>query len=103
MVNYDVTIPANLLSSFFAEPNAVAKLLEAVLNQVLDAQARDQIGAEPYERTEGRVAYRNGYRPRQLYTRVGQLTLRVPQFRDGQFSTEIFSRYQRSEQALVLS
>ena len=103
MVDYDVTIPANLLSSFLAEPNAVAKLLEAVLNQVLDAQARDQIGAEPYERTEGRVAYRNGYRPRQLYTRVGQLTLRVPQFRDGQFSTEIFSRYQRSEQALVLS
>ena len=39
MVDYDVTIPANLLSGFLAEPNAVAKLLEAVLDQVLDAQA----------------------------------------------------------------
>jgi len=43
------------------------------------------------------------YRTRQLYSRVGPLTLRVPQFRDGTFSTEIFQRYQRSEQALVLA
>ena len=103
MADYDITIPADFLSSFLAEPGSVAKLLEAVLNQILDAQAKEQIGAAPYERTEGRVAYRNGYRPRQLYTRVGRLCLRVPQFRDGQFSTEIFGRYQRSEQALVLS
>ncbi|MCG8529926.1 MAG: IS256 family transposase [Desulfovibrionales bacterium] len=103
MAETNVTIPADFLSSFLSEPNGFAKLLETVLNQILNAQAEDQIGAAPYERTEGRVAYRNGYRTRQLYTRVGQLTLRVPQFRDGQFSTEIFARYQRSEQALVLS
>lgn len=42
-------------------------------------------------------------RPRKLATRVGPLTLRVPQVRDGQFSTELFARYQRSEQALVLA
>jgi putative transposase len=41
--------------------------------------------------------------PRQLTTRVGALTLLVPQVRDGQFSTELFARYQRSEQALVLT
>lgn len=73
------------------------------MNQVLDAQATEQIGAGRYERFKGRMAYRNGFRSRQLSTRVGHLTLQVPQLRDGQFCIEIFKRYQRSEQALILS
>ncbi len=63
----------------------------------------EHIGASRHERTESRQAYRNGHRPRRLYSRVGPLSLRVPQSRDGGFSTEIFRRYQRSEQALVLA
>ena len=47
--------------------------------------------------------YRNGHRARTLYTRVGPVTLLVPQTRDGSFSTDIFKRYQRSEQAFVLA
>jgi putative transposase len=46
---------------------------------------------------------RSGTRVRTLYTRVGPLSLQVPQLRDGSFSTEIFKRYQRSEQAFVLA
>ena len=68
-----------------------------------EAEMTEHLGAERYERTETRQAYRNGYRARRLSTRVGTLTLRVPQSRDGSFSTELFSRYQRSEQALVLA
>ena len=48
-----------------------------------------------------RLGYRSGYYSRTLVTRVGKLELRVPQDRDGRFSTELFERYQRSEQALV--
>ena len=103
MADYEITVPETLLSSLLSEQEGLAKLLEEVLNQILDAQVNEHVGAKRYERSQQRVAYRNGYRPRQLYTRVGPLTLRVPQMRDGQFSTEIFSRYQRSEQALVLS
>lgn len=103
MADYEINVPGNLLSSLLTEQNGLSNLVEAVLNQILDAQASEQVGAQRYERSDERVAYRNGYRPRQLYTRVGPLTLRVPQMRDGQFSTEIFARYQRSEQALVLS
>ena len=103
MTEYELKVPGSLLSSLLGEKDAIAGLLEEVLNQVLEAQVTEQIGAGRYERTEGRAAYRNGYRARQLYTRVGPLTLRVPQLRDGSFSTEIFARYQRSEQALVLS
>ncbi len=58
---------------------------------------------ERYERQDERMGYRNGYRTRQLYTRVGPITLQVPQTRDGGFSTDIFQRYQRSEQAFVLA
>lgn len=56
-----------------------------------------------YERSEERLSYRNGYRTRQLYTRVGPIVLQVPQTRDGAFSTEIFKRYQRSKQAFCFS
>lgn len=52
---------------------------------------------------EERKGYRNGSYPRQLTTRVGRLTLRVPRTRNGELSTELFQRYQRSEQALVLA
>lgn len=103
MADYEINVPGNLLSRIMTEQNGLASLLEAVLNQVLDAQASEQLGAERYERSDERVAYRNGYRPRRIYTRVGPLTLQVPQFRDGQFSTEIFARYQRSEQAFVIA
>ena len=81
----------------------VSKLIESVLNQILEAQAEESLGADKYERTDERVGYRNGYRPRQLFTRVGPITLQVPQTRDGSFSTEIFKRYQRSEQAFILA
>jgi transposase-like protein len=102
MTDYEIKLPSELVSSLLSEGNGFAQLLTGVLNQVLEAQATEQIGAGPYERSEGRGGYRNGVRPRTIYTRVGSLTLRVPQFRDGSFSTEIFGRYQRSEQAFVL-
>ena len=53
--------------------------------------------------SDERRAYRNGYRERELTTRVGKLRLMVPRIRNGEFSTDLFLRYQRSEQALVLS
>jgi len=56
-----------------------------------------------YERIDECTAYRNGFRNRQLTTRVGHLNLRVPRHWNGDSSTELFERYQRSEQALVLA
>ncbi|MDT2265453.1 transposase [Paenibacillus larvae] len=82
----------------------VAKLLESVLNQVLQAQVSEIKWKQIcYERTENRKAYRNGSYPHGLHTRVGTITLSVPRIRGGKFTTELFSRYQRSEQALILA
>jgi len=83
--------------------SGVAKLLEKVFDAVLQGQASEQLKAEPYERCDRRTSYRNGYRERTLATRVGTLTLHVPKFRDGTFSTDLFRNYQRSEKALLLS
>lgn len=103
MTDYNVTVGKELLPELLSSQDGLAKLVEGVLNQVLEAQLSESLGADKYQRNEERVGYRNGYRPRQLYTRVGPITLQVPQTRDGSFSTDIFKRYQRSEQAFVLA
>lgn len=79
------------------------ELVEQLLQQILEQEMVEIIGADKHERSDGRKGYRSGYYHRTLYTRVGKLELRVPQDRQGRFSTELFARYQRSEQALVSS
>ncbi len=104
MAGIDITVDDALINGLFSgDGTGVAKLMESMLNQVLIAQAEDAAGAGRYERSDVRQAYRSGTRLRTLYTRVGPLTLQVPQLRDGSFSTDIFKRYQRSEQAFVLA
>ena len=76
-------------------------LVQWLLQEVLEQEMRDAIGAAKSERTEGRQGYRSGSYPRQLVTRVGTMELRVPQDRQGRFSTQLFERYQRSGKALV--
>lgn len=103
MTGYEINVGAELLPGLLNGPNGLAKLVETVLNQVLEAQITESLGAQRHERSDERQGYRNGYRARTLYTRVGPVTLQVPQTRDGSFSTDIFKRYQRSEQAFVLA
>src|ERR1700732_4836164 len=76
-------------------------LVRTALQEVLEAEMTEALGAEKGERAAGRQGYRSGYYGRTLITRVGKLELRVPQDRTGRFSTELFERYQRSERALV--
>lgn len=76
-------------------------LVREIVQQVLEAEMEEAVGAGKGERTTRRVGYRSGYYSRTLITRVGKLELRVPQDRQGRFSTRLFERYQRSEKALV--
>ena len=78
-------------------------LVAWLVQELLDVEFSEFMAVEPYERSEERQGYRNGYRQRDLFTRVGRLTLRVPRDREGRFSTRLFERYQRSEKALVLA
>jgi len=83
--------------------DALREIVQDLLQEMLEGEMTEVIGASKSERVDGRVGYRSGHYNRTLITRVGKLELRVPQDRDGRFSTELFERYQRSEQALVAS
>src|ERR1051325_1487793 len=76
-------------------------LAEEALNQVLQAEMTEFLGAAPGARSDTRSGYRAGYYSRGLITRIGKIELRVPRDRSGEFSTALFERFQRSEKALV--
>ena len=81
--------------------SAVSELLEAfrtgegvdliresvrmVMQELIEAEATEVIGAGPYERTDERVTERNGARPRLLATKAGDIELRIPKLRKGSF------------------
>jgi putative transposase len=83
------------------DPDFLRPLVQSLVQEALEAEMTALLGAAKGERTADRQGYRSGYYERGLVTRVGKLELRVPQDRDGRFSTELFERYQRSEKALV--
>jgi transposase-like protein len=95
-------IPKDLLEDYFIDQeDGLKKLLTWFLNLVMQFEAMEQIDAEPYQRVGSRKAYRNGYKERSLKTRVGELTLKKPQFREIPFQTKVFDRYSRVERALI--
>lgn len=76
-------------------------MVQQAMQSVLELEMEECLQAGRYERSEGRMGYRSGYYRRRLVTRVGTISLRVPQDRSGHFSTQVFEQYQRSEKALV--
>ena len=92
-----------LQGALLDDPEFLRGIIERVVQEILETEMQDHIGAAPYERNKDRRGQRNGYKPRMLRTRVGTLNLLIPQDREGTFSTSIFTRYQRNEKALVLA
>jgi putative transposase len=95
------TSSAAVKDILLSNPDGLRDVVRAVLQEVLESEMNEALAASKGERTPERLGYRSGYYSRTLITRVGKLELRVPQDRSGHFSTELFERYQRSEQALV--
>lgn len=101
------------------ENTAIGQMLEAViedgmegleaaisllLNEAMKVERNRVLGAEPWQRTEHRRGYANGYKPKSLNTRIGKLSLRVPQVRgDVTFYPSALDRGLRSERALKLA
>jgi putative transposase len=95
-------MPIELLEDYLIDQeDGVKKLLTWFLNLVMQFEAMEQIEAEPYQRIDSRKAHRNGYKERSLKTRVGELRLKKPQFREYPFETKVFERYSRVEKALI--
>lgn len=89
--------------ALFQDDEALRLLVQTTVQELLEAEMDEALGAGKGERTDQRRGYRSGYYGRKLTTRVGTLELRVPQDRGGLFRTEVFARYQRSEKALLLA
>ena len=88
---------------FSENPDYVRQLVQRACQDIIEAERTEHLGAESYERTEGRKGYRSGYKSRQLKTRVGKLELRVPQTKGTSFYPTLFEKYQRSEKALTVT
>lgn len=101
MTQIEVSFDEETLRKVLLGDKGAEVLLEKVMNEILQAEMTEHLGAGPGERTDQRSGYRNGSYERMLTTRIGQLKLEVPRDREGTFCTELFERYQRSEKALV--
>ncbi len=77
--------------------------VEILINEAMRIERDRHLNATAYERTEERIGYANGYKPKQLNTRLGSLNLSIPQVREGNFYPSFLDRGIRSERALKLS
>ena len=102
MARKEYTQSLSELKEILAEDGEFLRpLVQGLVQELLETEMEQCLGAGHYERTSERQGYRSGHYSRSLVTRVGKIELRVPQDREGRFRTEIFERYQRSEKALV--
>ncbi|MHC2357718.1 hypothetical protein ACVMB3_007241 [Sinorhizobium meliloti] len=95
------TASAAVKDILLSNPDGLREVIRTVMQEVLEAEMDEALGAAKGERTPERLGYRSGHYGRTLITRVGKLELRVPQDRSGHFSTELFERYQRPLGALI--
>lgn len=95
---------SDLVRAYLVDPeDGMKNVIAEFLNEVMEVEAAEQIGANRYERTDKRKDYRNGFKPKSLKTRYGEIELRKPQFRDHSFESKVFSNYARIEKAIVLA
>jgi putative transposase len=104
MAGIDIGQIGGLLQEAFSTEGGLRRLLEAVVNAGMVAEASAHVGAEPHERSEARRGHRNGTKPRTFKTRAGKLELSVPQVRGCEpYHPSLFARWERSERALLVA
>lgn len=82
---------------------AIPELIRIVVNQAMQEERAHYLQAGEYERTEDRKGYANGYKPKTVKTRVGEITFSVPQVREGGFYPSVLEKGLRSERALTMT
>ena len=98
------SLPSELVELVAAEGlDALPELMRIVINAAMQAERQKFLGAEPYQRTEERRAHANGFKPKTVKTRVGEIIFDVPQVREGGFYPQALEKGLRSERALKLT
>jgi transposase-like protein len=100
----DFTLPAELLQQVQEQGlEILPELIRVILNTAMLAEREQHLNAEPYQRTIEREAHANGYKPKTMRTRVGEITFSIPQVREGGFYPQALEKGLRSERALTLA
>ena len=100
----DFTLPAELMEQVAEQGlEVLPELIRIVLNAGMQAERSEYLQAGPYQHTEERRGYANGYKPKTLRTRIGDITFAVPQVREGGFYPQALEKGLRSERALTLA
>ena len=96
------TLDQAIESIFSYGLDGIQHAVTVLLNHAFRIERDQYIGAGPYERTEQRTDWANGYKPKTLRTQFGELTLQIPQTRNGGFYPSAIERGQRSARALFV-
>ncbi len=93
---------SDLLDAFRAGDGVdlIREAVQLVLQELIETEATEHIGADRYERCDARVTDRNGHRPRLVATQAGDVELRIPKLRKGSFFPSILEPRRRIDQAL---
>ncbi len=93
---------SDLLDAFRAGDGVdlIREAVQLVLQELIETEAIEHIGADRYERCDARVTDRNGHRPRLVATQAGDVELRIPKLRKGSFFPSILEPRRRIDQAL---
>ena len=83
--------------------HVVKSAIVLILNEYMEKERDEYLQADPYERSDQRRDYRNGYYEREYTISLGKIKLKVPRTRNGEFTTDVFERYARYDQVLILS
>jgi putative transposase len=100
----DFTLPTELLEQIASEGlEFLPELVRILINAATQTEREKHLGAGPYERSAERRGYANGFKPKTVKTRLGEITFDVPQVRDGSFYPGALEKGLRSERALTLT
>jgi len=100
----DFTLPAELMERVSKQGfDILPELIQVIINAAMQAERQQYLRAEPYQHTEEREGHANGYKPKTVHTRVGNITFAIPQVREGGFYPEALEKGLRSERALLLA
>jgi transposase-like protein len=100
----DCTFPEEILEQIAAEGlDDLPKLISMLINEAMRLERDQHLGAGPYERSPERRGHANGYKPKMIKTRVGEIQFEVPLVRQGNFYPDALEKGLRSERALTLA
>lgn len=100
----DFTLPAELLEQVNKEGfDILPELIRVIINTAMQAERQQYLKAAPYQHTPEREAHANGFKPKTILTRVGDITFAIPQVREGGFYLDALEKGLRSERALMLA